>query len=171
MTKTQFDIVLAAMKILMVAAELAPYAKTGGLADMVHALARKLCTLGEDVRVLMPLHGCVAECWRREMRPLPGIFSIHLGQEHWARVHELLESSGLRVYFLEYHKFFGREHPYDDGYRAYEDNPQRYAFLSRAAIDLADFLDWTPDIFHVHDWMAAPVPVYLETVARNGRLR
>ncbi|MDR2664185.1 MAG: glycogen synthase, partial [Puniceicoccales bacterium] len=51
------------------------------------------------------------------------------------------------------------------------DNPQRFAFFCRAAVDLADFLDWTPDIFHCHDWMAALVPVYLETVARGGRLR
>lgn len=158
------------MRILMVTAEFAPYAKTGGLADMVRSLSLELCRAGNDVRVLLPFHGFLPERYRRDLRPLPGIFSIHLGEDHWARLHECVEPGGLRIYFLEYEKFFGRDRPYDDGYRAYEDNPRRFALLSRAAIDLADFLDWTPDIFHAHDWMAAPVPVYLETVARSGRL-
>jgi starch synthase len=105
------------------------------------------------------------------MRPHPGALSVHLSGEQWGRIHELVESSGLRVYFLEHHHFFSRERLYDDGQNSYPDNPQRFAFLSRAAIDLADFLQWTPDIFHVHDWMAAPVPVFLETEARHGKLR
>ncbi|MDR0678666.1 MAG: glycogen synthase GlgA [Puniceicoccales bacterium] len=154
----------------MVTAEFSPYVKTGGLADAVSALSRELRRSGDDVRVLLPFHGSIQECWRRDMRPLPSPFSVHLGGEHWGRIHELVEADGLRVYFLEHHQFFDRWRPYDDGYRGYEDNPQRFAFLCRAAVDLADFLDWTPDVFHCHDWMAALVPVYLETVARRGRL-
>ncbi|MDR2664536.1 MAG: glycogen/starch synthase, partial [Puniceicoccales bacterium] len=79
------------MKILMVAAEFSPYAKTGGLADAVSALSRELVGGGDDVRVLVPLHGCISERWRRDMRPLSSPIAVHLSEERWGRVHELIE--------------------------------------------------------------------------------
>ncbi|MDR2667455.1 MAG: glycogen synthase GlgA [Puniceicoccales bacterium] len=158
------------MKILMAVSELAPYVKTGGLADMVSALSRELCRGGDDVRVLLPFHGSIAERWRRDMRPLEGPLAVHMGEERWARIHELIEPGGLRVYFLEHHRLFERSGIYGDCYGAYCDNGERFAFLCRGAIDLTDFLHWIPDVFHCHDWMAALVPVYLEMVARHGPL-
>jgi starch synthase len=159
------------MKILMVAAEAAPYAKTGGLADSVAALARELARGGDDVRLILPFHRSIGEEHRRNAIPLPHPLSIHLGREHWARVHELIEPTGLRVYFLEHHHYFGRDRLYDDGRNAYSDNGERFAFLCRAAIDLPAAINWTPDVYHCHDWMAGLVPVYLETNERWGRLR
>ncbi|MDR2030043.1 MAG: glycogen synthase GlgA [Puniceicoccales bacterium] len=165
------------MKILMVTAEAVPYAKTGGLADSVASLARELQKGGDDVRLLLPLYRGMDELHRKNMYPLPHPLAIHLGREHWARVHELIEPSGLRVYFLEYQRYFDRARIYDDhdegnGRRcAFADNPERFALLCRAALDLPGLTGWVPDIFHCHDWMAGLVPVFLETRDRNGPLR
>ncbi|MDR1436105.1 MAG: glycogen synthase GlgA [Puniceicoccales bacterium] len=158
------------MKILMVVSELSPYVKTGGLADMVSSLSRELVRNGNDVRALIPFYGSIEERWRRNMRPLASPLCVHMGQERWARVHETIERCGLHVYFLEHHHYFDRERPYDSCYGAYGDNGERFAFLCRAAIDLPSLIDWIPDVFHCHDWMASLVPVYLETVVRHGPL-
>ncbi|MDR1457136.1 MAG: glycogen synthase [Puniceicoccales bacterium] len=158
------------LKVLMVASEAAPFAKAGGLGDAVSSLANSLSALGHDVRVLLPLYSIIPQDLRQSFQPLSGAFSIHLRREHWARLWEFISSDNLRYYFLEYDHFFFRDRLYDGPYGAFEDNPQRFAFLCRAAIDLPEFLQWTPDVYHVHDWMAALVPVYLETVARRGQL-
>jgi starch synthase len=154
----------------MVSSEATPYAKTGGLADCVASLARELASTGTDVRLLMPYHGTIPEELRRLFLPLANPLAVHLAWDHWARIHEHVEPSGLRVYLLEHHGFFSRDRLYDDGLQPHGDNPQRFAFLSRAAIDLATHLGWIPDVIHCHDWMTAPVPVFLETVARTGPL-
>jgi starch synthase len=154
----------------MVASEAAPFAKAGGLGDMVSSLADSLAAQGNDVRVLLPLYSLIPSQLRQNFRPLPGILSVHLGQEHWARFWEYVAPPGTHYYFIEYDRYFSRDRLYDGPYGGFEDNPQRFAFLCRAAIDLPDFLRWTPHVYHVHDWMAALVPVYLETVARHGRL-
>lgn len=158
------------MKILMVTAEAAPYAKTGGLADAVASLARELQRAGDEVRLLLPLYGSVEEIYRRRMFPLPYPLAIRLGTVHWARVHEHIEPGGLRVYFLEYQRYFGRDRIYDDGRRAFSDNAERFSLLCRAALDLPGLIQWIPDVFHCHDWMAGLVPVFLETRDRQGPL-
>jgi starch synthase len=157
------------MKILMVTAEAAPYAKTGGLADSVSALARELAGNGDDVRLIMPYYRCIGEEHRRNAHPLPDPIAVNLGVEHWARVHELIEPTGLRVYFLEYNRYYDRERLYDDGLNPYTDNGERFSFLCRAAIDLPAAIGWMPDLYHCHDWMAGLVPIYLESggVLRN----
>ncbi|MDR0727815.1 MAG: glycogen synthase GlgA [Puniceicoccales bacterium] len=165
-----FFVHLSKLKILMVASEAAPFAKAGGLGDVVSSLADSLAALGHDVRVLLPLYFLIPQDLKQGFHPLPGVISVHLGQEHWARLWEFVPANGPRYYFIEYDHFFFRDRLYDGPYGGFEDNPQRFAFLCRAAIDLPEFLQWIPDIYHVHDWMAALVPVYLETVARRGPL-
>ncbi|MDR2677196.1 MAG: glycogen synthase [Puniceicoccales bacterium] len=158
------------LKILMVTSEAAPFAKAGGLGDAVSSLANSLSSLGHDVRVLLPFYSVIPRDLRQNFHPLPGILSVHLGQEHWARLWEFSPPGRPCYYFIEYDQFFFRDRLYDGPYGGFEDNPQRFAFLCRAAIDLPEFLQWIPDVYHVHDWMAALVPIYLETVARHGPL-
>jgi starch synthase len=158
------------MNILMVASEAAPFAKVGGLGDVVSSLAQHLSLLGNDVRVLLPFYSTIGEEHRKKFRPIPAVFSIHLGEEHFARIWEYVSPEKVCFYFLEYDRYYHRDRLYDSGGDGFDDNAYRFTFLCRAAIDLPDFLQWTPDIYHVHDWMAALVPVYLETVARRGRL-
>jgi len=153
----------APMKVLFVASECAPYAKTGGLGEVIGALPKALARLGLDVRVVMPLYAGMP--WR-ELEPLEGVLSVPMwsGTAH-ARIRlGRLPGSQVPVYFLEHHHYFDRAHLYGPPPEAYPDNLERFAFLSRGALELAKALGWIPDVIHAHDWQTALVPVYVDTV-------
>lgn len=157
------------MKILFATAEFAPFAKAGGLGDMVSALAKSMANRGHEVRVLMPFYGDLNH--REWLSAMASPFRVGLPEEAWTRLWKYQPSPKLTIYFLEYEQYFHRPRLYDDDSGiAYHDNPQRFALLSRAAIDLPHYLHWIPDVYHVHDWMTALVPVYLETLLRRGLL-
>lgn len=156
----------------MISAEVAPYVKVGGLADVVGALPKALAALGHDVRVLCPLYSKVrrtGQGWLGHSAPL----EIKIGEQNqFAKVweHRELGGSGVRHYFLEYNNFFNRHDVYDGPWGPHEDNPYRYAFLSRAGLDLCEWLSWIPDIIHCHDWSSALTPIYLNTTERASPL-
>lgn len=152
----------------MVTSEATPYAKTGGLADMVAALSRQLAENGHEVKVLLPLYGSLSRL--EDLTALPAPFRVNLPDALWCRLWQAKPADNLTLYFLQYDRFFGRPELYTGPYGAHGDNPERFCLLSRAAIDLPNYLHWIPDVFHLHDWMTALVPVYLETVARSGPL-
>lgn len=152
------------MKILMVTPELTPYAKMGGLGDMVAALSKSMSKLGHDVRIVLPKYGCVPmeESWVAEEQPL----CVYLGANivKYAKVwRALLNGSGVTVYFLEYEHYFHRHEIYTGPWGSHGDNNERFTFLSRASIDLCNYLNWIPDVMHCHDWTTGFVPVYLNT--------
>jgi starch synthase len=72
----------------------------------------------------------------------------------------------LRIYFLEFDRYFKRDGIYSGAHGDFSDNPERFAFLCRATIDLCYYLEWIPDIIHGHDWTAGILPVLLDTVER-----
>jgi starch synthase len=159
------------MKILMVSTEVAPYAKTGGLGDVVGALSKELAAQGHDVRVVCPLYGFLkpAPSWQA----FPGVVSVHLGggREEFCRVWQAsLAGSAAQVNFIEFERYFGRMGIYGDYGGGYLDNPVRFIFLSRAALDWCHASKWMPDIIHAHDWPTGLVPVYVNTVDRPGPL-
>jgi starch synthase len=155
--------VTAPLKVLFVASECAPFAKTGGLGDVVGALPKALHTRGVDVRVVLPLYAGVA--WDQFER-LDGVLSVPLGgwSAHGAVRMGRLPGSAVPVYFLEHRGYFDRPHLYGSAEAGYVDNIERFAFLSRGALVLANALGFTPDVVHAHDWQAALVPVYVNTV-------
>ncbi|MDC7227121.1 MAG: glycogen synthase GlgA [Spirochaetales bacterium] len=143
-------------KILMVTSEAVPFAKTGGLADVVSALSTELKKLGHDVRVLMPRYYHID---RTVLKKHDEALGIWLGRgEEWTAVYEgVLPESEVPVYFLDHERFFGRDGIY--GHRAdegFKDNAARYSLLSRGAFQLCRMLHWTPDVVHCHDWPSAP---------------
>jgi len=164
--------------VVFAASEVAPFAKTGGLADVTGALPRYLAPLGFETTVMMPLYRCVREQARDcglALKPLePSVMYVPVGP-HWLPVGlegaELGE--GVRLVCLRYDPYFDRASLYAEDGRDYPDNAQRFALFSRAVVIAARSLGIRPDIYHVHDWQAALVPVYLKTAERHsaGRAR
>lgn len=156
------------LRVVMVASEAVPFAKAGGLGDMVGALADALARLGHDVRVVLPrYYGIEPGRLRKVGAPL----GVPLdGGEEWCAVYEgRTPGAGVPVYLLDHEGLYGRDGIY--GTRSepeFRDNLRRFALLCRGALQLAKALDWVPHIVHAHDWPGALAPVYLNTVERFG---
>lgn len=152
----------------MITSEAVPFAKTGGLADVVSALSVQLKKDGHDVRVLMPRYYSInKDDLKKHEAPL-GI-PVSFAQA-WAAVYEgNLPDSDVPVYFLDNERLYGRDGVYGEGGGAYIDNCERFTVLSRAAFQLCKALDWYPDIMHAHDWPTAIVPMYLNTWEKDTR--
>ncbi len=139
------------MRVLFVSSEVAPWSKTGGLGDVSGALPAALAARGHEVVVVTPLYGGVDPAAHRLERL--GV-TVHARGESAVLLGAAL--GGAKVFLLEHERFFGsRRSPYGDGGSDYPDNAQRFAFLSRAALDVPRALSFEPDIVHLHDWPAA----------------
>lgn len=152
----------------MISSEAVPFAKSGGLGDAVTALAASLSRLGHDVRLLMPRYYFIP---REKLTSLEGPVGVPVGDdEHWTRIFSsFLPNSNVPVYFLDFEAYFGRMGVYGSSCQnEYQDNPERFALLSRAAFQLCRKLGWVPDIMHAHDWPTSLVPAYLSTIEKGG---
>lgn len=149
---------------MMCASEIAPLAKTGGLADVVLALAVELRRRGHDVRCAMPLHGSINRL-RWPLTLVVESLGVPMGyDEKWCSVHQThLPGSDVPVYLFEHRQYYAREDLYSYDGTDYDDNSERFAFLSRATLQLCKALHFSPDILHGHDWQAALLPLYLKT--------
>lgn len=155
--------------VLFVASECAPFVKAGGLGDVVGALPGALRALGHDARVVIPRYDVIPTAGlQRHAAPL----GVPLGAgDAWAAVYETrLPGSDVPIYFLDHERLFGRGYLYDPPGAFAGDNLVRFGFLSRGALQLARYLGWLPDVFHVHDWPSALLPLYLNTVERQSPL-
>jgi starch synthase len=152
------------MKILLASAEAVPFAKVGGLADVVPSIAMALTDLGHDVRVVLPLYSSIDRT-KLTHSDQPMIVNMGYGIEFcrvWQCVH-----LGVRFLFIEFEKYFGRSGIYGENGVGYADNWARFAFFSRAAIDLCCFMNWRPDVIHSHDWHTGLIPVILRERCPN----
>ncbi len=151
------------MKVLFVSSEVAPFAKTGGLGDVVGALPKALRRRGVDARVVMPLYAGMR--WH-ELEPLDGALRVPMWWGTATAGVRLgrLPGSDVPVYFLEYNRYFDRPYLYGPPEGGYGDNLERFAFLSRGALEVAKALRFFPDVLHAHDWQAALAPIYANTV-------
>jgi starch synthase len=146
------------IKVLMVASEAAPFAKTGGLADVVGALPAALKAFGCEVAVLIPRYRRIElTAAKRVYDSLP----IWLGGAlHQTSLYQA--EAGARYYFLDAPSLYDRDGYYGDSSGDYPDNAVRFAVLSRAALEVARRL-FRPQILHCHDWQTGLAPVYLKT--------
>jgi starch synthase len=151
------------LRVLFVASEVAPFRKTGGLADVAGVLPRALRKRGIDVRVVMPLYQGME--WNT-LDVLEGSINVpmYFGLARAGVRLGRLPKSDVPVYFLEYHRFFDRPHLYGPPGQAYPDNLERFSFLSRGALELAKTIGFIPDVIHANDWQTALVPAYVNTV-------
>lgn len=157
------------MKIALIASEIFPFAKTGGLADVCGALGKYLSKNDVDVRLITPLYSetdmSVANFspvdFLQEMDLWFGthhvVFSVHMAK---------LPNSGADVYFISCPQFYNRESIYTNDVDEY----LRFALLSRASIEICRKMKWAPDIFHCNDWQAALLPLYLKTHYSGNKL-
>lgn len=147
------------LRILFVASEMAPLAKTGGLADVVSALSAQLRLRGHDVRVVLPFYASIRDNLRAYGSALPSMGVPMGGHTEWCSVAMVQGPGNVPVYLLEHHGFYSREGFYNDASMGdYPDNPRRFGFLCRAALRLCHDTGFEPDILHAHDWQAGLLP-------------
>ncbi len=145
------------MKILFTASECVPFVKTGGLADVVGALAPVLAKEGHDVRVIMPLYASIPEKYTSQMTHVCD-FEVELG---WRRQYcgiEMIEQDGVKWYFMDNKFYFGRPYIYGMGGDEYE----RFGFFCRGALNCLPIIGFQPDVIHAHDWQSGMVPALLK---------
>ena len=157
------------MNILFAASEAAPFAKTGGLADVAGALPKHLHDdLHQNVAVIMPFYRKVRQSGM-PIEPTGVEFSVPVGQI--TRKATILRShfpnSDTPVYFVQQDSYFDREQLYGEKGVDYKDNCERFVFFSRAIIEAAKQLMPNVDVIHCNDWQTALVPVYMKTVYAN----
>src|SRR6516165_5061943 len=146
------------MRILFVASEALPYAKTGGLADVLEALPRSLVKLGHNVAVFLPRYrGIATNSAVMESMTIPQGTRLRFPSVRSGSIHR-----GVRYFFLDDPDYFDRDGLYADKNRDFPDNAERFTEFSRAAIELAKHV-WTPDLIHCNDWQTSMVPVLLRT--------
>jgi len=150
-----------AMRILLASSELFPYSKSGGLADMVAALAKSLAQAGHRVGVVTPLYRGIGNRFPA-LRRLNWQMELPLGHEQvQARVWTVEAASHMTIYFVDVPAFYDRAALYTEGTSDYPDNAQRFVFFAKAVVHLARYLPWRPEVVHVHDWQVGIVPLMI----------
>lgn len=149
-------------RIAMIASECVPYAKTGGLADVVGALPKALKAIGHEVIVIMPKYRSI-DAERHGLQLYFSQLGVWMGDTlEWCSVYQTY-NEGVPVFFIEFRQYFDRWGLYhDENYNDYADNPRRFAFLTRAGLQLCKDIQYDPHIVHVHDWQTALAPAYLK---------
>ncbi|MBQ9745837.1 MAG: glycogen synthase, partial [Clostridia bacterium] len=145
-------------KILFAGSEAMPFAATGGLGDVLGALPPALAALHPDwdVRVVMPLYAQVDKEWRKKMTLEKKISVTLAWREQYCGIYSLMHG-GVKYYFIDNQYYFGRKALY-----GFLDDAERFAFFSRAVLDLMKAVNFFPDILHANDWQTALSVVVLK---------
>ena len=150
------------MRILHASSEVHPYSKTGGLADMVGALAKTLARTGHEVAVVTPLYRGIQEKFPA-LKKFDWWIDLPLGSRRVpAEVWILKPSERLTIYFIHAPEFFDRAGLYSENGSDYWDNGERFVFFSKCVVQLACYLPLQPQVVHIHDWQAGLVPALIK---------
>ena len=144
------------MKILFVAAEGAPFAKTGGLGDVIGALPKSLVKNGHEVAVILPYYDVVSAKFGDQVEDL-GFFYTNVG---WRRQYvgiKKIVRDGVTFYFIDNEQYFNRGTVYGEW-----DDGERFGFFQMAALELMEKVDFIPDVLHVHDYHTGMIPFLLK---------
>ena len=152
------------MKILYAASEAYPFAMSGGLADVAGALPKALRRRLVGCRVVMPLYESVPEELRANMNFITGITVPVAWRRQYCGIFEA-RVDGVIYYLLDNQYYFKRS-----GLYGYYDDAERFAFFSRAILEMIPYIDYVPDIIHCNDWQTALVPVFLNTLYRENEV-
>ncbi len=147
------------MKVLFAAGEAAPLIKVGGLGDVAGALPKTLCSMGQDVRVIMPMYSIIGDK-RHDCKYITHIYVDNSWRKQYCGIFEY-KCGNVTYYLVDNEFYFNRPHVYGE----YDDG-ERFAFFSRAVLETIAAIDFYPDILHCNDWHTAFVPVLLDTQYR-----
>ena len=146
--------------VAFIGSECYPFVKTGGLGDVMSALPKALAKLNLDVKVILPRYKCIPQKYQEKME-YRGSFYMDLcadGKQYYVGIMEYQED-GVVYDFIDNDEFFSWVYPYTN---LIDDIP-KFCYFGKAALAALNYLDWTPDVVHCHDWQAALVPLYLRT--------
>jgi starch synthase len=150
------------MRLLLASSEVHPFSKSGGLADMVGALAKALGRAGHQVGLVTPLYSGIRDKFP-DIQRFDWWIDLPLGLARvQATVWTLQPSPGLTIYFVEQPAFYARAGLYGEAGHDYPDNAQRFIFFSKCVAQLARYLPWRPELVHVHDWQVGLVPILIQ---------
>jgi len=149
------------LKVLFVAAEAVPFAKTGGLGDVIGSLPKELKQQGVDARVILPNYQDIPEKYKKQM-VFKKNFLVQVGwRQKYCGVLEL-EYEGITFYFIDNEEYFKRH-----GFYGYYDDAERFGFFCRAVLESLSQIDFIPDVLHCHDWHTGMVSVMLDAHYRQ----
>lgn len=160
---------LEAVNILLATTEAVPFAKTGGLGDVVGALPNELARLGHNVSVVMPAFRQIYQPGR-VIEGLDAHFDVPVGGKiiRGRVLKSTLPGDVVPVYFIDQPSYFDRDQLYGEGAKDYPDNCERFVFFSRAVLELIRVLKMPVDILHANDWQTGLIPAYLATEYRES---
>ncbi|MDQ7779853.1 MAG: glycogen synthase GlgA [Planctomycetota bacterium] len=153
------------MRIVHVSPEIVPFAKTGGLADVVGALPAAIKTLQHDTCVFMPLYKQVKEN-TRDLAQVDVRLTIPIGNtvatgNLWRSV---IPKTDVVAYFVQKDEYYHRDQLYGTPQGDFKDNSERFIFFAKAVLEAMKAMQLKADIVHCHDWQSAMIPVYLKTL-------
>jgi len=151
------------MHIVFAASECAPWAKTGGLADVVSALPKTLVKMGHKVQVYLPYYRQVAKAVPTPQVVLPSVTVPFPSYNRFARILDGGDGDGVQVFFVDAPELFDRENLYATPSGDYPDNAERFGTFCRAVIEATKIIG-VPDVYHVHDWQSAMLAVMLRSI-------
>ena len=151
------------MHIVFAASECAPWAKTGGLADVVSALPKMLVKMGHKVQVYLPYYRQVAKMVPTPPVVLSSVTIPFASYNRFARILDGGNAEGVQVYFVDVPELFDRESFYSTPSGDYPDNAERFGSFSRAVIEASKIIG-VPDVYHVHDWQTSMLAVMLRSI-------
>ena len=143
--------------VAFIGSECYPFVKTGGLGDVMYALPKALIRQNCDVKVILPRYACIKEQFQEKMVYV-GAFDMDLcsdGRSFYVGIMEYVWD-GVVYDFIDNEEFFSWGKPYTN----LVDDIPKFCYFAKAALAALNFMDWTPDIIHCHDWQAALVPVF-----------
>ena len=149
------------MNILFISTEAEPFAKSGGLGDVIGSLPRELKSQGVDARVILPLYKNIRNQYKSQLKFIKDFKVMLSWRTQYCGIFEM-EYEGVTFYFLDNEQYFHR-----DAYYGYYDDGERFAYFSKAALDTLTEIDFVPDILHCSEWQTALVPVYLKTLYKG----
>ncbi|MCK1212318.1 glycogen synthase GlgA [Streptococcus uberis] len=144
------------MKLLFIAAEGAPFAKTGGLGDVIGALPKSLAKNGNEIAVILPYYDVIDQQFGNQVKDL-FYFYTNVGWRHqYVGIKEMIRDN-VTFYFIDNRDYFFRGHIYGDW-----DDGERFAYFQLAALEAMEKINFIPDVLHVHDYHTAMIPFLLK---------